>query len=109
MEMKMRTLLTVVVVAIVCMLSQATVYGQLGNFFKGAKKVLTGGKLSEDEITKGLKEALRIGTEKAVASASQTDGYYKNPAIKIPLPSEVKRWNRFLKQQVWISRLMTLS
>jgi hypothetical protein len=86
-----------VVLAMVWMLPQSTAYGQLGDFFKGAKKVLSGGKLSEDEIANGLKEALRIGTEKAVEAGSQTDGYYKNPAIKIPLPSEVKKVEKILK------------
>ena len=97
MAMKIRTLLITVVVATVWVLSQSTAYGQLGNFFKGAKKVFSGGKLSEDEIVKGLKEALRIGTEKAVEAGSRTDGYYKNPAIKIPLPSEVKKVEKILK------------
>ena len=95
--MKIRTLLIAVVLAVVWMFSQSVAFGQLGNFFKGAKKVLTGGKLSEDEIAKGLKEALRIGTEKAVVSGSQTDGYYKNPAIKIPLPSEVQKVEKILE------------
>ena len=97
MTMKIRTLLIAVILATVWIFSQSTAYGQLGNFFKGAKKVLTGGKLSEDEIANGLKEALRIGTEKAVEAGSQTDGYYKNPAIKIPLPSEVKKVESILK------------
>jgi hypothetical protein len=97
MAMKIRMLLITVVLATVWVLPQSTAYGQLGDFFKGAKKVLTGGKLSEDEIAKGLKEALRIGTEKAVEAGSQTDGYYKNLEIKIPLPQEVKKVEKILK------------
>jgi hypothetical protein len=97
MTMKIRTLLITVVVAAVWVFFQSTAHSQLGDFFKGAKKVLTGGKLSEDEIAKGLKEALRIGTDKAVEAGSRTDGYYKNPAIKIPLPSEVKKVEKVLK------------
>ncbi len=50
-----------------------------------------GSNLPESEITKGLKEALDIGTKNAVALVSKTEGYYKNPKIKIPFPPEVRR------------------
>ena len=45
-----------------------------------------------DEKTKvsGLKEALSVGTEKAVKQVSQVNGYFENQAIKIPLPDEIK-------------------
>ena len=95
--MKIRILLITVVVATVWVFSQSTADSQLGDFFKGAKKVLSGNKLTEDDIAKGLKEALRIGTDKAVEAGSRTDGYYKNPAIKIPLPSDVKKVEKVLK------------
>jgi hypothetical protein len=39
----------------------------------------------------GLKEALSIGTEKAVKSVSKTDGYFKNEMIKILLPDKVQQ------------------
>ena len=44
--------------------------------------------LSEAEIVEGLKAALNIGTDKAVNKVSQPDGYLKDQAIKILLPSE---------------------
>jgi hypothetical protein len=44
----------------------------------------------DDKLTQGLKEALTVGTENAVKAASKTDGYFKNPKIKIPFPAEVK-------------------
>lgn len=46
--------------------------------------------VQDDKLTKGLKEALTVGTKNAVGLASKTDGYYKNPKIKIPFPAEVK-------------------
>ncbi len=46
--------------------------------------------LSNDDIIKGLKEALSVGTNNSTASASKLDGYYKNPLIKIPFPKEAK-------------------
>ncbi len=44
--------------------------------------------LSEAEVTQGLKEALTVGTSNSTANANKTDGYYLNPRIKIPFPSE---------------------
>ncbi|MBZ0157122.1 MAG: DUF4197 domain-containing protein [Alphaproteobacteria bacterium] len=44
----------------------------------------------EDTIASGLKEALSVGVEKAVASVSKEDGYFGNEAIKIPLPEKLR-------------------
>jgi hypothetical protein len=44
--------------------------------------------LSNDEVIKGLKEALSVGTNNSSSSASKTDGYFGNPMIKIPFPDE---------------------
>jgi hypothetical protein len=44
--------------------------------------------LTQEELIGGLKDALKVGTEKAVALASQTDGFFKNPEIFIPWPPE---------------------
>ena len=46
--------------------------------------------LSNQDITKGLKEALNVGTKNATTKASKVDGYFKNPLIKIPFPSEAR-------------------
>ncbi|WP_109832363.1 DUF4197 domain-containing protein [Reichenbachiella versicolor] len=47
--------------------------------------------LSDEEIILGLKEALEVGTDNSVVSASAVNGYYKNEIIKILLPTEVKK------------------
>ncbi len=49
-----------------------------------------GAGLGNDEVIRGLKEALNVGTNKAAGSASKVDGFMKNPLIKIPFPPEVK-------------------
>ncbi|MBP7462399.1 MAG: DUF4197 domain-containing protein, partial [Candidatus Delongbacteria bacterium] len=46
--------------------------------------------LTESEVIAGLKEALKIGTERTVSLSSVTDGFWKNPLIKIPLPEKFK-------------------
>lgn len=49
-----------------------------------------GAGLSNEEITKGLKEALNVGTKNASGKAAKTDGYYKNKLIRIPFPSDAR-------------------
>lgn len=48
------------------------------------------GNLSNDKITAGLKEALRVSTTKAVALTGRPDGFLKNEAIKILLPAKMR-------------------
>lgn len=48
------------------------------------------GALTTTEVTKGLKEALTLGTRKSTGLVSQLDGYFKNPEIKIPFPPDVQ-------------------
>lgn len=47
--------------------------------------------LSEEEVGKGLKEALTKGVEKGVDQLSKPDGFYKDLSIKIPLPEEANK------------------
>lgn len=70
----------------------------LSDVLKGAKDILGGSDgLTNDEIIAGLKEALEVGTEKAVALVSKPDGYYRNPDIKIPLPESVQKVEKYLR------------
>jgi Protein of unknown function (DUF4197) len=59
--------------------------------------VTGGGGLSNDQIIKGLKEALNVGTNNSTAAASKLDGFYKNPLIKIPFPAEAKNMEKQLR------------
>jgi nitrogen regulatory protein PII len=47
--------------------------------------------LSEEEVGRGLKEALTIGIEKGVDRVSKPDGFFKDMAIKILMPDEAKK------------------
>ena len=47
--------------------------------------------LSNADIANGLKEALNQGIDKQVSKLTQTDGFYKNEAVKILLPDELKK------------------
>jgi hypothetical protein len=46
---------------------------------------------SDVEIGKGLREALRVGTERVVSQVGARDGYNADPDIHIPLPGTLQR------------------
>ncbi len=54
--------------------------------------------LTTDQVGEGLKEALIKGISNGSDMTSQVDGYFKNPEIKIPFPSEVKKVEDKLRQ-----------
>lgn len=54
--------------------------------------------LTTAEVAQGLKEALTKGISKGADLVSQTDGYFKNPEIKIPFPPEVQKVEERLRQ-----------
>src|SRR5688572_25756625 len=54
--------------------------------------------LTTAEVAEGLKEALIKGISTGSDVASQLDGYFKNPEIKIPFPPEVKKVEDRLRQ-----------
>jgi len=56
------------------------------------------GKTDDGTIASGLKEALSIGTEKAVNNVSQADGYFGNQMIKILMPDKIQKVAEFLGQ-----------
>ena len=93
-----RYLLTIPVVIFVIFCIHLGYAAGLSDIVKRARDALGGsGALSNDEITAGLKEALEVGTEKAVALVSRADGYYRNPDIKIPLPESVQKVEKLLR------------
>ncbi|MFN5417417.1 MAG: DUF4197 domain-containing protein, partial [Flavobacteriia bacterium] len=67
-------------------------YSQIPNIKKGIEKVTKSepSPLSEEEVGKGLKEALNQGIEKGVSRLSKADGYFKDAQIKLLMPEEAK-------------------
>ncbi len=69
---------------------------KLGGLFKKANSLFSkntssaGGNLSTNEIVSGLKEALSLGAEKSAGRLSVTDGFFKDAAVKILLPAQVR-------------------
>lgn len=56
------------------------------------------GRLTREEIIRGLKEALVIGAKNSVSSVSTLDGFYGNPQIYIPFPPEAIKVKNTLEQ-----------
>ncbi len=59
------------------------VLNQIGNGQHGRNA------LTLQEIDAGLREALRVGTERVVLQVGKTDGFNADPAIRIPLPEKL--------------------
>ena len=57
-------------------------------------KALSGNQeyINTETIVSGLKQALSVGTENAVAQTSKEGGYWKNPSLKIPLPKDLQKF-----------------
>jgi hypothetical protein len=53
--------------------------------------------LSTSTIADGLKEALRVGTEKGTVKLASPDGFFKDAAIKILMPEEAKKVEQRLR------------
>ena len=53
--------------------------------------------LSDSKVSSGLKEALRVGAENSVKLTGKTDGYFKNEAIKILMPSSLRPLEKGLR------------
>jgi hypothetical protein len=91
-----------ILIPIVCIFCIINVGDQVNagfqDFIKDAMKTLGVEKgLTNDEIVKGLKQALEIGTRTAVEMVSKTNGYFKNALIKIPLPENIKKVEKLLR------------
>ncbi|WP_169569427.1 DUF4197 domain-containing protein [Sneathiella limimaris] len=54
--------------------------------------------LSISEITKGLKEALKVGTGRVVNQIGASGGYENDPAIHIPLPEKMQKAQTYLRK-----------
>jgi len=53
--------------------------------------------LSNSEVTRGLKEALIQGANKAVTQLGKVNGFLENPKVKIPLPQHLQRAEKTLR------------
>lgn len=62
--------------------------------------------LSQSEIVDGLKEALKVGSERVVSQLGESGGFNADPAIRIPLPEQLQQVKSVL-ERVGMGGVMT--
>jgi hypothetical protein len=96
--MKNRIFLVAVSIVFLLMFNLHDGHAGFQDLLNDAKKIFSSDEgLSEGEIISGLKEALEIGTAEAVQVVSKVNGYYKNPDIRIPLPDDVQKAEKYIR------------
>lgn len=95
-----RAIAAAALLALLALLSGAPATAQLGDMMKKGQDMLGGSSgsarpgagsgLSTGDIANGLKEALRVGSERVVSQVGKADGYNKDPSIHLPLPGSLK-------------------
>jgi hypothetical protein len=73
--------------------AQNSLLDQGSSLLKGMLESQPGGSgssLSHAQISDGLREALRVGSERVTASLGQVDGFNTNPDVHIPLPESLQ-------------------
>lgn len=78
-------------------------WGKMLDDFKDAGKSMLGQQnstadLSNDTMINGLREALEIGSRRAINTVGQEGGYLNNPKIRIPLPPRVQQASDLMKK-----------
>jgi hypothetical protein len=66
------------------------VFKKAGSIFGKKSKSSSSSNLSSSDIVSGLKEALSLGAQKSGDKLSTTDGFFKDAAVKILLPQQVR-------------------
>lgn len=93
----------VAMAALAILLSAAPASAQLDQLLKkfpqipGTQGIPGTGSIGDVRIGEALKEALQVGTANAVSFTGRTDGYFKNQAIKILMPEQLRTFERGLR------------
>ena len=77
--------------------AQGKLFDSLQNLFGSASGGSSGSALSENEIVAGLREALKVGTERVVDRVGRADGFNADPEIHIPLPETLGKAQKALR------------
>jgi len=75
----------------------ATVAITLSLALAGPASAVSIADLSNQDAVKGLKEALVLGADKAVAQLGTADGFLGNAKVKIPLPDSLRKAERVMR------------
>jgi hypothetical protein len=90
--------ISLIFIAMACFSLMAAVPGEASSFLDNllkdtpaAKTPASGKQQDPGTIAAGLKEALSIGTEKAVNNVGRVDGYFGNALVKILIPEKLRK------------------
>ena len=91
----------------VSLLCSTAAYAGIGDLLKSAEDLLDspstgttaalGGGLSDSEIGGGLKDALSVGAERAIALLGKSGGFLNDPQVRIPLPGMLETAGKGLR------------
>jgi hypothetical protein len=100
--MKTISLPVVIITMLFATTAQAD-WGKMIEDFKDAGKSMLGQEsasdgLSNDTMIDGLREALEVGSRRAINTVGQDGGYLNNPKIRIPLPPRVQQASDIMKK-----------
>lgn len=56
------------------------------------------GRLSDEDMVKGLRDALTVGSKRAIEKLGQKDGYLKDAAVKIAVPGKLRKVEKTLRK-----------
>lgn len=105
-----KTLFLLMTISLSTFIHAQGILGKLNKAVKGdsTSKVLStinktlgtgsGNALSNDEIIKGLKQALAIGVDSSAKRLNKSDGFFTNAAIKILMPEEAQKAESTLRK-----------
>lgn len=71
--------------------AQGSLIDQGRNLLGGGTSGGNAKSLSEGEIGGGLKDALKVASQRVVGRVGKTDGFWGDPAIRIPLPGPLQQ------------------
>lgn len=77
--------------------SAQSFFEKLGFKKKVDPTALTMAALTDEQVAKGLKEALGKGVEQAVSQLGKADGFLKNLDVKIPMPESLQTAEKTLR------------
>jgi len=90
--------LSVGMLAVVFLVAPLVYAGMLDDLLKKGGGLSSQQGPDDSTVVSGLKEALSIGTEKAVTNVSRLDGYFGNEIIKILMPEKLQKVANMLRK-----------
>lgn len=108
----MRTPISVLALPLICALSAPAQAGWLDDLKKKWEEAQTSSSpsttpsigataaavLSDEDVVRGLKEALSKGTQQAIANLGKDGGFLNNLDVRIPMPDELQKVEKLLRK-----------